>query len=222
MASNAAEKDTARPRFYMDAVQNKALSEKEGRPIFEDKEMVEVRMPGDRLFSFVSVIEEQHKQRWPEHYAAFKRGEQMATVGTPIEHWAHPSLTRSRIAELKALHILSVEDLGNVGDNLLDKLGMGGRELRDGARAWLSTAKGGAENAKMSAEIARLTEMVNSLMAGKAAAPEVVPKEKTLEDCTDAELKEYIKRETGEGVRGNPSRETLLKRAAEVAEKAAA
>jgi hypothetical protein len=221
MASNATEQDKARPRFYMDAVHNMALSTKEGRPIYEDKEMVEVRIPGDKLFSFVSVVEEKHKERWPEHYAAFKRGEQQATIGMPLEHWAHPLLSRSRIAELKAMHIMSVEDLAGVGDNVLPKIGMNAREMRDSARAYIENAKGGAESSRLATEVADLRAQVAQLFAVKA--PEPVPqKEKTLEDCTDAELKEYIKRETGEGVRGNPSRETLLKRAAEVAEKVAA
>lgn len=41
--------------------------------------------------------------------------------------------------------------------------------------------------------------------------------DKRLEDCTDAELKAFIKRETGEAVKGNPSRQTLIERAMEIA-----
>ncbi|WP_141339703.1 hypothetical protein [Bradyrhizobium sp. USDA 3458] len=214
MASNANERDTARPRFYKDAIQNMAASEKEGRPIFEEKEMVEVRIPGDKLFSWVGEVSDKHRQRWPDVYAAFKRGEERAASGTPLEQWPNPSLTKARVAELKSANILSVEELAGVPDSTLPKLGMGARELRDQARAYIDAAKGGAENAKMAAELAQLRQMVENL-TGKA--PEA-PKEKSPEDCTDQELKDYIKRETGEAPRGNVSRETLLKRAAEIAQ----
>ena len=40
------QRDTAVPRFYMEAVHNKVKSEEQGRPIFDEKEMVEVRHEG--------------------------------------------------------------------------------------------------------------------------------------------------------------------------------
>lgn len=213
------EQDTARPRFYREAVQNHAASEKEGRPIFEDREMVEVIVPGDRLSTFVGYVEDRHRERWPDAYAAFKRGEQRAAHGTPLEHW--PILTTARVAELKAMNILSVEELANVTDNVVVTLGMGARELREQARSFIDAARGGAASAAAAAENERLKEQMEALqkqvallMAG-AVAPE--PQTKDLEDCSDAELKDFIKRETGEPVRGNPSRDTLLSRAAELA-----
>lgn len=215
MSSNDRERDTARPRFYMDAVQNPALSEKEGRPIFEDKEYVEILIPGDKLLTWVGEVDDPTRHRFPEHYAAFKRGEMRAVVGTPLEAW--PPLTKARVAELKAAGILSVEEYANVPDNVLGKLGMGARDEREKARAFIDAAKGGAQTAAMASEIAQLRAMVEQL-SGKTAAPAVPPADKSIEDCTDAELKEFIRRETGEGVRGNPSRETLLKRVSDLAE----
>ena len=216
------EQDTARPRFYREAVQNHAASEKEGRPIFDDREMVEIIVPGDRLSTFVGYVDDRHRERWPDAYAAFKRGEQRAAAGTPLEHW--PILTTARVAELKAMNILSVEELANVTDNVVVKLGMGARELREQARTFIDAARGGAasaaaaaENERLKEQMAMLQQQVAQLMAG-AVQP---PQSKALEDCSDAELKEFIKRETGEPVRGNPSRDTLLSRAAELAKEAA-
>lgn len=219
MPSNGEQKDVARPHFYMDAIQNKAKSEKEGRPIFDEKEMIEIRIPGDKLLTWVGEVEQKHRERWPADYAAFKKGEARAAHGTPLDQWPNPELTKSRVAELKALDILSVEELANLSDALLGKLGMGGRQLREAARSYISTAKDGAKESAMAARLAQLEEMVQRLSG--APAPEA-PKEKTIEDCTDAELKEFIKRETGEPVRGNPSRETLITRAKAIAEKEAA
>ena len=170
------QKDTARPRFFMDAVPNEAASKKQGRPIFDESEMVEVRIPGDKLFVFVSPVEDHHKERWPEQYAAFKRGEERAASGTPIEHWAAPTMTRSRVAELKAANILSVEELSAVPDNVLPKLGMGARELREQARSYLATAKDSAagaaqaaENAALKAQMAALQAQMADLLTNKTA-----------------------------------------------------
>ena len=213
--------DTARPRFYSEPVQNKAASEKEGRPIYDDREFVEVRFPGDRLSVFVDYVKDEHRERWPEAYAAFKRGELKAASGTPLEHW--PQLSRSRVAELKAAGVLSVEELAGVTDNLLPKLGMNSRVEREQARAFLETAKGGsgvsqlvAENASMREQLETMQRQIALLMRGpEPVAPE--PQERAVEELSDDELKAYIKNNTGVGVRGNVSRETLVQRATEIA-----
>ena len=220
MPSNGSEqRDNARPRFFVDAIKNNAESEKAGRPIFDSKTMVEIRIPGDKNMTWVGEVNDKHKERWPDHWAAFQKGELRAASGTPLEEWPNPELTKGRVAELKAMDILSVEELAGVSDGLLPKMGMGARELRDQAKAYIDRAKGGAGNAAMVAELARLKEMVERLTGN---VPPAVAQDKSIEDCTDAELKEFIKRETGEGVRGNPSRETLIARAKAIAEKEAA
>lgn len=229
-------KETVRPRFYIHPVQNKAKSDKEGRPIFEPKSFVELRHPGDRLYSFVDEIDEHgrslakradgtpvsdYSERFPRDFAAFKRGEERAAVGTPLEEWS--ALSRSRAAELKALNILTVEELADVQDGALDKMGMGARAEREKARTFLAASKGGAETNAMAARIAQLEEMVARLTAPVAQTittdlrhPLDTP-DVPIEQATDAQLKEYIKRETGQAPRGTPSRDTLLNKAKEIA-----
>lgn len=164
--------DAARPRFFKQPVHNKAKSDEENRPIFDTREMVEVKIPGDRNFSFVSEIEDEHRTRWPKEYEAFQKGLEIATTGTPLEEWPNPQLTEGRIEELKHMNVFSVEDLANVADRDGPNLGMGWRELRAQAIAWLENAEDGAKTAKMAAEIERLKQQIEALMAEKAAAPE--------------------------------------------------
>jgi hypothetical protein len=212
------EKDTAVPRFFVSPVHNPALSDKEGRPIYEDKEMVEVRLPGDKNFTWVGEVAEEHRLRWPAHYAAYKRNEQRATTGTPLEHW--PPMTASRVAELKALNIFSVEELASVTDGDLPRLGMGGRALREQAKAYIDTAKEGAAASKLASENAELKsriERLEALMTQPAPQTEPESEEKDINELSDEQLKAYIKRETGEGVRGQPSRQTLIERASALA-----
>jgi hypothetical protein len=221
MASYAEQKkDVARPTFYMEAVKNNAKSEAEGRPIFDEKEFIKIDIPGDKNMNWIGEVEESHRNRWPDQYAAFKRGEARAASGTPLEHWPNPELTKARVAEIKAQNILSVEELAGIGDNQLGKLGFHGRELREAARAYIAQAKDSAGASAMAARVAQLEEMVKRLSGNVPPEPE--QKTKSIEDCTDAELKEFIKRETGEGVRGNPNRETLVARARAIAEPEAA
>lgn len=228
--------ETARPRFYTEPMQNRALSDKEGRPIFESKSFIELRHPGDRSYSFIEEIDENgmgmarrdiggqmigadYAERFPKEYAAFKKGEARALSGTPLDEWS--PISRTRAAELKASNIFTVEEYADVQDGMLSKLGMGAREEREKARTFLAASKAGANEGALASEVAQLRALVERLQSGQPAAQEP-PREKTLEDCTDAELKDYIGRETGERPKGNPSRETLLKRAAEVSQQAAA
>lgn len=222
MSSNDRSKDTARPRFYMQAVENKVRSAEEGRPIFDEREMVEVAIPGDKLTKWVGYVTDVERQRWPDAYTAFKRGEERAASGTPLEQW--PVITRGRVAELKGLNILSVEELAGLPDSTLTRLGMGARELREQARSFLETAKAGAgtakiaaDNAALKAQLEMMQKQIASLMSQPAPAKEELAEARPIEELSDAELKAYIKREAGEAPRGNPSRETLLERALEIA-----
>jgi len=222
LMASPAEQDTARPRFYMQAVENKAKSAEEGRPVFDEREMVEIRIPGDRLATHVNYVLDEHRQRWPDHYAAFKRGEARAASGTPLEQW--PIMTTGRVASLKALGVLSVEELSNLPDNMLPSLGMGARELRDQARSYLAAAADGAaasraaaENAELRAQMERMQRQMEALMAGSSPVEVSDVSDRAIEDLSDDELKSYIKRETGDGVRGTPSRQTLIERATAIA-----
>lgn len=234
------QKDTAVPRFFMNAIENKAKSKDEGRPIFDEIEMIEIRIPGDSKTVFVDHVYRKdgepngagmmnnppcYIERWPNHYARFKNAQTQAQTGTPLAEW--PQMTVSKVAELRAINIFTVENLADLSDGFLGKLGMGGRELREKARAFIAKAKDSAAETKIAAENAALKAQLDAMQAQMNAfmaqhAPAAPAQDKALEDCTDAELKAFIARETGESVRGNPSRDTLLKRAAELAQAQAA
>lgn len=236
-----AEKRSVHARFFLEGILNEAETEKQGRPIYNDVEMCEITSPGDRLTRLhIPALEKslyirdengaRHISRaemFHEEYAAFKRGEARASVGTPLEAW--PILTKSRVLELKGLGFLSVDDVAAASDSVLQRMGMGSRELREQARAYIDAAKGGAETQAMAARIAQLEAMIERL-AGRVdvahapvaapVEPAPEPQEKAIEDCTDDELKAFIKERSGEGVRGNPKRETLVAKATELAQAA--
>lgn len=248
-------KNTCRARFFKSAVENPVKTKKAGRAMFDEVEMVTIVIPGDKLTKPTFEVTDKHRRNYPDDYAAFLRGEERAASGTPLEHW--PIMTTSKVAELKAIGILSVDELADLSDSFLQQLGMGGRELREQARAFRTQAANGATEAAAAKENTILREQIELLKTqmaelsarsapslGGSTAPAPVASvlgtdpatiatatgqthpstdpastgpDKAIEDCSADELKAYIKRETGAPVLGNPSLETLVARAKEVA-----
>lgn len=130
------------PRFYIRAVHNAFKSEQSGRAIYDDIEYVEIMVAGDRNTAVDRRVKDEDRERWPQAYAAFKSGQEMATSGTPLEEW--PALTPGMIMEYKAMHIKTVEALAALDDGKLGALGTGGRTIRDKAKAWLERAESDA------------------------------------------------------------------------------
>lgn len=183
-----------------------------------------------------------YAMRYNSQYLAFKNQTTQTLGGTPVEEL--PFLTQSRRMELKALNVHTAEALAALDGTPLKQIGPGGRDLKNQAQAYLDNAAGSADVTSMAATIESLKQQlrdrdallqVQHVPAGPA--PLVVDAEedvdgedsdeqeqetddgKSLDDCSDAELKEYIKRETGQAVKGNPNRATLIERAMEIATK---
>lgn len=161
--------DRAIAEFYVEAVPNNFRTEKEGRPIFDDVEFVKILVPGDRRTEVVRRVTEEHRYRWPRQYEAFQRGIIPAEEGTPIEQW--PPITPAMAKTLAFLNIRTVEALAAVSDTALAEIGLGARELRQKAIAWLGAIDPqGLANAN--AEIAELkAQMAQLIAAQQSAAP---------------------------------------------------
>ena len=137
--------------FYTDPQQNAEKSKKAGRPIFDEVEMIEVRIPGQVDFVQRPVTEEE-KQRFPAQYVAFKKNQdQTAASGTPLAQW--PLLTKSQVEESKYLGAHTVEQLAEVSDASLQKFGPGWKTIREQARDWLKKAADGALLARLRTEL---------------------------------------------------------------------
>lgn len=226
--------------FFTDAVENKAKTKTQGRPIFEDREFVRIKFPGDKQRVHVAPADEGYRrdpstnewvtyaQEYPKHYQAFKDNVEYHGEGTPLAEV--PFLTDSKRKELRALNIYTAETLAGLDGAQLEKLGMGGRELKNQASAWLDKASGSAditrlaaENAGLTEQLAQLQEQVNALAGGTTPTPtagdtptasDFGTEEFDGMDATD--LKAFIKERSGAAPRGNPSRDTLVAMAVEI------
>lgn len=150
------ERDSARPRFYMGTRQDHAASEAAGRPIYHEIEMVEVFLPANIYNRPHLLVTDMEKGRWPTEYEQFRKGQEQSGDGTPLEQWS--ILNRSQVLELKAIGFGTIEDLAQAGDATLGRLGMGGRRIRDLAKAYMEQSEGMAPLTKMAAENEKLRD----------------------------------------------------------------
>lgn len=214
------------PRFYSDAVENKAKSREEGRPIFVDRELVEVRFAGNRqtvsVFPAHAICGEMqdedgdtrtmtYAERWPDQYKRFKAKQQQVAAGTPVDEL--PFLTQAKRSELKALSIYTAESLAALDGLELKNIGQGGRDLKNQAQAYLDNASGSADVVKMAAKIADLEQLVNELRAEKPVADVSTSEFATWQPD---QIKDWIEDKLGERPKGNPNLATLIKRADEI------
>lgn len=201
--------------FRNDAIQDMAASKKEGRPVYRDMELCEMRIAGDRNFAPVVPAHSMWKrvdgeevtyaQRFAPQYERFKANNTQIAEGTPLSEL--PFLTEAKRQELRGLKVYTAEALASLDGKNLHALGLNGREMKNQATAYLERAGGSAVAVELAAEVALLKEQLAALKAEPVAA----------EDMPDlAKMKDEIQRLTGERPRGNPSFETLSRMLTEV------
>lgn len=233
--SNIQEDARLVPIFKVMAVPNEFKSKEAGRPIFEDLEICEIRFGGDRqkisvfpAHAFSANVQRPdgttepmtYAQRFNEQYRRFKANKQQVQEGTPVGQL--PFLTHAKREELKALNIHTAETLASLDGEALKSLGMGGRDLKNQAVAYIENAahQGNAsilanENAQLQAQLKTMQDDLKALKASKVAVDEEDNAAKT-ESLTVDELKDWITAKTGKRPHGNPSKATLVKMAEEL------
>jgi len=224
--------------FENHSILNEAQSKLKGRPIFEDMEVCRIRMGGDRQNSPVFpawaeapggmmsedgyAIPATYKEKYAAQYKQFKAGEIQTKAGTPID--ALPFLTPAKMKELKGLHIYTAESLASLDGANLKSLGQDGRSWKNQAQAYLDNAAGSAVATRLADENAFLRQQLEELQraqvqpAQPAQPVDEEPAASQFDGWEDDLLKEYIAEKTGSKPRGNPSHETLVRMAEEVAD----
>lgn len=244
--------------FRNHVVPDLAASHKAGRPIFSETEVCDIVFAANNKTkaTFPAHEAEPNATReaakegggvityamlYNDQYKAFKAGTAQPLSGTPLSE--APFLTEAKRRELKALSIHTVEALAGLDGNPLKQLGMGGRELKNKAMAYIEAAEGSADVTALAAENTSLREQMADLQAqlsmmhtgGPAQpqpeasdpnvyAPDEEPETEAGPDTStdfdkwdDDKLKDYIAQHTGSRPRGNPSHNTLAAAAAELA-----
>lgn len=187
-------------RFHSKAVQNNWETSKQGRPIFQDIDYIEIFTPGNTLNIIDTPVREEHKHRFPIQWAAYQNahsGDQRET-GTPLSQW--PYLTSAQAEELKGIKFFTVEAIAHASDEQIQHIGMIGgmspHALRDRATAYLNAAAGSAsaehaaaEKSALQAQLKALQDQISALMGGN---PVVATVEQSVTETISAKPKKVL------------------------------
>jgi hypothetical protein len=175
--------DGAALRIWRDSLQNNFLTEREGRPIFDEVILCEVIAPGSRDSTPVFEVERKYHElmgiadaaqgakyaAFRQYIEDFKRGEttDASLAGTPLTQW--PELNRSLVATLRAADVYTVEALANLPDTKLTIVGPDGRTWRAKAAAYITNAKNGAYATELAARVEALATQLADEQSRSAA-----------------------------------------------------
>lgn len=222
------------PYFRHMSVLNVAQSEMQGKPVYDLREVVELRFAGDRNYAPVFPSDAQsHRigtrvitfaERFSDQYVAFVAGDDQKASGTALELLADYGITPAQLSICRALRIYSIEALNSIEGHQVKSLGMHANVLKAMARKYMETStrrsiESNSESIEtMKAEIERLKAMIPA----QETAPEeidvlVAAADAEFEAMTDDQLKAFIKDKTGSAPRGQPSHSWLVNAAKELA-----
>ncbi len=224
---------TITPVFKHVTAEDVPASERAGKAVMKTIEAVEVRFAGSKLYSPVFPVNafwkrDGHKiityaERWADQYRAFLEGSDQVAAGTPLEMLKSYGISAAQLSLCRALKIYSVESLHHLEGQNLKNLGMNANDLKRMAKAFMD------DRAKGSASLSEIEALRAEIASLRAAIPARDPTEKEINAAIkeaddefsvmdDDALKDWIAAKTGAGrPRGNPSRETLLGMARELA-----
>lgn len=158
---NVRDDDSVVPRFYLGKRLMGFKSKQAGREIYEDVEMIEMRIKGQSKGIPHEMVGPEHIKRWPNAYAAFKVGRELPVVGTPIEQL--PGIGPSMVHNLKGIGIRTIEDMAKTSDAVLQEIGTGARGLQTSAKAFIDKANG--EVVELKDQVRQLQEQLAALTA---------------------------------------------------------
>jgi hypothetical protein len=124
-------------KFYSQPIKNDEKTAQEGRPIFDDTEMIEIRVRGDRNNVVQRPIRPEDKQRFRDQYRDYKDGKAAEASGTPLKEW--PIMSASMVEELRFLGFVTVEQVAEATDSVCGRV-PGLTTMKQKAKAYLEFA----------------------------------------------------------------------------------
>jgi hypothetical protein len=225
--------------FRHHALPNKSLTDKAGRPVFDDVEVCDIRFAGSRNMSTFPAaaishwriepetgeqIQVTYAERFQRQYRQFKEQAHQTKAGTPLQYV--PFLTEGKRAELRALNIYTVEALAVIDGQELKNLGSFGRDLKNKAEEFITNARvQNAPSMQLQAELEALKARNAVLEEDKKAYADLQPAateaEKAFDNMDLDQLREFITTATGHAPHGSMTRKVLVRMAAEAQKRAA-
>lgn len=180
----------ARPpylEFRREAVPDPVKTQELGRRVTKDVNFAYIMQPGSKdqvvrvAEEWLAMIKQKNLDASPDaypdewvrafhdKYKAWCDGQEMPLDGTSVKEWA--LLSPAQAENFIALGILTIEDVAAMTEDALGRYGMGGRELRDKARDWLTKQEVAntlaIENEQLKQQLAELSSRLAQLEAGQ-------------------------------------------------------
>lgn len=147
-------------RFFVHPIQNMDRTVAEGRPIFDDTEMIEIRVRGTKDNVVMRPIRADDKQRFAAQYRHYKDKNVELESGTPLKQW--PSIGLSQAEELRHLGFTTVEHIADAKDSVVLSI-PGMQTLKNKAKAFLELSRGSAPIERMQKQIDEKTNEAETL-----------------------------------------------------------
>jgi hypothetical protein len=127
---------------------------------YEDVIWVTIFNKGDPKNIIERPMRDADKERWPQHWEAYKKNEEPPINGIPLEDF--PQITPAERMRCKQLHIRAVEELVDLPEAQLETLGGRGRQLQKAAREYIAYREG-VKVSDLQDEIEDLKETIKAL-----------------------------------------------------------
>jgi len=122
--------------IYDGSLKNDSHTKKKGYAVFDDVTMIRIQVP-NQVDCVPRPLQEADKTRFPKSYQAYVTGKEAEEDGFPLEQW--PQLTSGELKVCHANMIKTVEQLANVADSAIHRLGQGGVGMKDRAQKFISS-----------------------------------------------------------------------------------
>jgi uncharacterized protein YjiS (DUF1127 family) len=124
--------------FYIDKILLTEQTEAQGEPVYREAEMIRINVPGDAKTVVIREVTREDQRRFPNQWDDFKAGREQLQHGHALSDMG---LGKTEVDKLNYMNVVTVEQLADLPDHLLEDLGLGARGLRDGAAKWLESRK---------------------------------------------------------------------------------
>ncbi|OSM03954.1 hypothetical protein MAIT1_03805 [Magnetofaba australis IT-1] len=133
--------------FSAQAVEDRTASIEAGHYVAKEIHMAKITPPGGHLVverpvaDWLAALRSQcdpNLEHYENAYAAWRNNQDAPVQGTPLKEW--PPIGVAQLEACRQADIHSVEDLANISDGALVKLGMGAMALKRKAQTWLESA----------------------------------------------------------------------------------
>lgn len=161
---NVASRKGVYAKFYITPEKDEKASAEAGRPVYVDRECIEIIAAGNSNNIVRRFVREADKTRFREEYTLFKAGSVEQVVGTPLSEI--PWMAKSQCEELYFMKIRTLEQLAALDDQVCSKMA-GLYDLKRKAAAWLKKSEEAKPFTAMAEELDQLKKQLAALTAEK-------------------------------------------------------